>query len=362
MKTIVAIAFTLILLVSAIGAIPVQAQSIQLFRGQIYSFGGAFWTDGGSTIISSTLDNEYRRTQEITYHVKGTAGNVFVDGGPTLNLVFWPNTFGEVQHIYYYVSITNLGSGGTWSSSLGGSFPGYTGGEFDAALGGVNQHWGTSVGFSNFPNPHPESGVDYIIYEKFSLDPMVMTLPSVVNTTGRITEKFQGLGIGGAVTPNSLFVGDTRDRQGIRSIVQFDTSALPDNAVILKSTIHMTMNLSGTVGNTVGWGPTGKSNFITVKIANPCFNSCVLTSNDWQAKLNVYPVGYMGPIRNKYGYVPIQNFTFTNYKDAINKLGVTEFRFQWSKTTDGDGVADRVAFRSAGQQDAPTITVWYTAP
>ncbi len=352
----------IILLVIAmlVSATPAQAATPQLFAGVTGGLWGPFWTDAGSSVMASTLDGTFRRTQDITYLVKCTAGNVFVDGGPRLSLDFWPQTWKEVQHIYYYIEIQNVGAPGTWNTSLGGTFPGYIKGELNAYLNGVNQHWGVNIDFSNFPNPHPLAGVEYIIYARFSLDPITsITFPSVVNKTGRITESARGSNLGGVVNQNSLFVGDSKTRQGIRSVVQFNTAGLPDNAIITGATIHMVLNVANTVGNTVGWGPATYPNSIAVKIANPCIGTCYLTSSDWQAVLPT--VGYMGPVWSN-SYVAVQNFSFSNYAKNINRKGVTEFRFQWQKKADTDLFPDRIAFRSAGGDDPPTITVYFRLP
>lgn len=186
-----------------------------------------------------------------------------------------------------------------------------------------------------------------------------LTAPSVAANSGKVTETSQGAGTGGSHAETSLQVGDTATNQGIRSVIQFDTSALPDNAIIDSATLNITVSSIG--GSLSNFGPVGNRTSMNTRIGIPCIGLCQVQNGDWQ-QTGVSDVGTIGPLVVGGVLIPDQHLTFTTNLGYINKTGVTEFRLQYSNATDADGVVDRANLALPGGAGAPTLTVNYHLP
>jgi len=172
-----------------------------------------------------------------------------------------------------------------------------------------------------------------------------------------IVQEAKTLNNRGETTKNTglLTIGDTAIRQQRRAVLSFDTSAIPDNAVITKVTLRLTYA-----------GVTGKNPFNThgnllVDVRNGWFGSVkTLQPSDFEATASKASVGQ------------IRSETATRYSATwtsgittrINKRGNTQFRLRFGKKHDSDNVADTINFYdgSATPTQRPVLIVEYLVP
>lgn len=179
---------------------------------------------------------------------------------------------------------------------------------------------------------------------------------SLASQDGYILEYSETSGLGGIV--NSTFaaikVGDaTQDRQ-YRSIVSFDTSTLPDEAVI--TSVEMKLRRSSFTGTDPF---TTHGNFwVDMKTGSFSDNS-VLQLNDFKAAPSKSLAGKIlnTPVSGVYTMtLPSANLTY------LNKAGLTQFRFRFNLDDNDDGGDDIVNFFSGNHTTAdykPRLIVKY---
>jgi hypothetical protein len=161
----------------------------------------------------------------------------------------------------------------------------------------------------------------------------------------------------GETTKNTglLTIGDTAMRQQRRAILAFDTSAIPDDAVITKVTLRLTYA-----------GVTGKNPFDTHG------NLLVDVRNGWFGTTNTLQPSDFEATASLAGTGPMRSETTTRYGASwtsgvttrINKRGETQFRLRFSTKHDGDGVADTINFYdgAATSTQRPVVIVEYLVP
>jgi len=179
----------------------------------------------------------------------------------------------------------------------------------------------------------------------------VATFRSVKSYDGWILESGENTNVGGTLnnTANTFNVGDDAQNKQYRGILSFNTSTLPDNAVIISATLRIRkQGLTGT-------NPFTTHGNIVVDIKNGAFGNDTLQVSDFQfmpSKANA------GVIRNQ----PGANNWFTSIltKAAypfINPTGVTQFRLRFSKDDNNDNGADFLRFFSADTASMGDYTV-----
>lgn len=158
-----------------------------------------------------------------------------------------------------------------------------------------------------------------------------------------------------------IIAGDNNLNQSYRGIIDFDTSLLPDNAVIDSASLQLTK--ASFTGSIQGWGPTEHVNSVTVQIGNPCIGACsTLEASDYTAILGT--VGYACAAQ----VPPCGNMTTTT--DFIGSLtnisltGHTNIRLRFNTPTDSDGINDYTSWykNTAGGGTPPILTITYHIP
>lgn len=158
-----------------------------------------------------------------------------------------------------------------------------------------------------------------------------------------------------------IIAGDNNLNQSYRGIIDFDTSPLPDNAVIDSASLQLTK--ASFTGSIQGWGPTEHVNSVTVQIGNPCIGACsTLEASDYTAILGT--VGYACAAQ----VPPCGNMTTTT--DFIGSLtnisltGHTNIRLRFNTPTDSDGINDYTSWykNTAGGGTPPILTITYHIP
>jgi murein DD-endopeptidase MepM/ murein hydrolase activator NlpD/Tol biopolymer transport system component len=158
-------------------------------------------------------------------------------------------------------------------------------------------------------------------------------------------------------TETTFRLGDDVGDKQYRTILSFNTTVLPDNAVITKVTLKIKkMGLVGTDPFTILGG-------LKVDIRKPFFGTTVnLVVSDFQAAVNRAAVGTFGktPVNNWYSAV----IGSAGYP-YVNKTGTTQFRLYFAKDDNDDNGADYMKFFSGNYATAsarPTLIIEYYVP
>lgn len=185
-----------------------------------------------------------------------------------------------------------------------------------------------------------------------------VSFKSVGKYDGWILESGENTNVGKTLDRNAttLNVGDDqRDRQ-YKSILSFDTSSLPDQAMIVSAQVKIKRQ-SG-----VGTDPFRTHGPLLMEIRSSAFgNSSLLLSTDFSASASP------GSVRDQLGAL-----TFSWYAAEvdnvnlpfINKAGITQFRLLFSLDDNDDLGGDYLKFFSGNSTDAnkPELIITYVLP
>ena len=198
------------------------------------------------------------------------------------------------------------------------------------------------------------------------------TAPTILTTTlysqgsldGWILESTETSNVGGTMnsTGTTFNLGDgTADKQ-YRSILSFNTGALPDTAVITKVTLKIKVS-GALVGNNnpFSWG-----NGLKMDV---CRNNFGTTSALQLTDFNFNNTTNCKLAAGTFGNTPILGWYSANMISTawskINKVGLTQFRLRFNMDDNNDGVADYWRFYSGNYSTVslrPTLVVWYYVP
>jgi hypothetical protein len=203
----------------------------------------------------------------------------------------------------------------------------------------------------------------FITGEVYTINKPITNAVSVAFTSagvydGWVLESGENTGVGGTLdkTASTFNVGDDlRDRQ-YRSILSFNTSSLPDNAVILSAKVEIKKQ------SVVGADPFDTHGVLLLDIRNgPFGNSAGLDVADFSA------VASLGSVQDQFS-----GLTFSLYGASlsnpnlalVNKYGVTQMRLFFSKDDNDDLGEDDVKFFSGDSTSAnlPKLIVSYYIP
>lgn len=142
-------------------------------------------------------------------------------------------------------------------------------------------------------------------------------------------------------------LGDEAGDKQYRSILSFDTSAIPDEAIVSKVTLRIRkQSQTGTNPFTILGG-------VRVDIRKLRFGSSVnLANSDFQAAAHATNIGVIPnrPVNNWYAKTWLSGSFFT----IVNRTGSTQFRLYFAKDDNDDNGADYMSFFSG---DYPTVSV-----
>ncbi len=185
------------------------------------------------------------------------------------------------------------------------------------------------------------------------------TYSSTSTYDGHVLESSETSGLGGSVntTNTSLRLGDNASNQQYRDFLSFDTSSLPDNAVI--STVTLKIKQAGSAGS----NPFSTMGNIVADISTGGFSgSESLQSGDFQATASKNAVLTItnSPASGWYS----ANLSSTNF-GYVNKTGATQFRLRFTTDDNNNQVADYLAFFTGEATTASyraTLIVKYSVP
>jgi len=173
---------------------------------------------------------------------------------------------------------------------------------------------------------------------------------------GWILESSENSNKGGSLnaTGTTFILGDNATKRQYRSILSFDTSSLPDQAVIDSVTLRIKKS-----GKPVGKNPFAVLGKLKADIRKGWFGtSSKLVLSDFQAKPTAASVGIFGKVPSGGWYTAPLN---AKGRAKINKTGLTQFRLYFSIDDNNDTVADYMKFLSGNSGTGkPELIINYT--
>lgn len=187
-----------------------------------------------------------------------------------------------------------------------------------------------------------------------------LSFTSVGSQDGRITESSATSGVGGSVSSSSssssaLRTGDSSSRQQHKSIVSFNTSALPDGATIVSATLKLKR------GSLSGANPFTDARFgacyVDIKGGSGFGGSTSLSAGDFQALADAAQVASMSnPASNGSWSTGILNGAG---RALINKRGSTQLRIYFAAGDNGNSASDYVGWYSGESANRPVLEIVY---
>lgn len=184
-----------------------------------------------------------------------------------------------------------------------------------------------------------------------------LTFKSIGSHDGWILESGENTNKGGTLekVSNALFVGDdARDRQ-YRSILSFDTTSIPDDAVIASAQLKIRKQ------GIVGADPTGTHGSLFLEIRNGTFsNTAALNVEDFSITANI------GSTQDTFSATAgdwyIADLSGINV-GLVNRYGFTQFRLRFTRDDNDDMGVDYDRFFSGNSEtDQPELIVTYSTP
>jgi CSLREA domain-containing protein len=193
-----------------------------------------------------------------------------------------------------------------------------------------------------------------------SFEVPVLTVKSTGAEDGWALESGENTNLGGTMNSGAttLRVGDDASRKQYRSILSFNTSSLPDNAII--TTVTLKVKQQAVVG---GGNPVNTFQGFMADIRKGMFGAFTLELTDWQTAANqtVGPL-LLTPSSGWY------SFNLTAAKGRINKLatngGLTQIRLRFKLGDNNDAIANYLNLFSgnAGTASRPQLIIEYSIP
>jgi len=183
---------------------------------------------------------------------------------------------------------------------------------------------------------------------------------SVGSQDGWILESSETSNIGGMVnaTTGILILGDDAADRQYRSILAFNTSVLPDKAVITRAVLKIKRQ------GIVGTNPFSTHTALRVDIRKPYFGtSASLAGSDFQAVAGLNAVGTFGktPAAGAWYSANLGKGAYP----YINLKGTTQFRLRFARDDNDDRGADYLKFFSGNYATTayrPQLVIEYYVP
>jgi hypothetical protein len=174
---------------------------------------------------------------------------------------------------------------------------------------------------------------------------------------GWVLESSETSNVGGTLnaTATTFQLGDDAANRQYRAILSFDTSSLPDTAVITSVALKIKQ-----YGAPVGSNPFNVLGNLFTDIRKGPFGAVALQLTDFQAVASANRVGFFNKIPAAGWYTSTLNATG---RSNINKLGPTQFRLYFALDDNNNHVADYMKFLSGNVATGkPTLTITYSVP
>ena len=261
------------------------------------------------------------------------------------------------------------------NGNIGGSVPtdsnDYLTGDIVTVLGNTGALTKTGFTFNGWNTAADGTGTSYAggntfamgladvtLYAQWSPSSSSSTLivKSVAANDGWVLESTETSNTGGFIkdSTTTLAVGDDAADRQYRSLLHFDTSALPDNAVI--TSVVLRLREAGVIGS----NPFLSLGQLRVDMMKPTFGAPGVELSDFEAispRVNVGSITEISPSL----YSSTLNNAARNY---LNKTGATQFRLYFGIDDNDNNSADFIRFFSgnAAAGDRPKLLISYTLP
>ena len=204
---------------------------------------------------------------------------------------------------------------------------------------------------------------NYINGEIYTINKSVTKTSSVTFRSsaiydGWVVESGESTNLGGTVEKNgtTFNVGDDQKNRQYKSILSFDTSALPDNAAIVSAQLRIKRQ------SIFGMDPFGTHGALISEIRSGSFSdSAMLQPDDFSAPASDHaPRDSFAPLTFSWYATPVSDTNLV----FINKTGLTQFRVSFTKDDNDDLGSDYVKFFSGNSisADQPQLLVTYYMP
>ncbi len=217
---------------------------------------------------------------------------------------------------------------------------------------------GSSLGGAGLDNGNFTSGEIYTVIKSTHIDILSASFTSNKTNDGWVIESGENTNKGGGVnsTTATFYLGDNAEDRQFRTILDFNTSTLPDTAVITSAALKI-KKLSVT-----GTDPFTTHQNVLVDINNGPFGGNALQEADFQSMASMDSAGTMLN-------TPVDNwFSSALDKNAlryINATGATQFRLRFQVDDNDDLGADTIKFHSGDSATLdyrPVLQIEYYVP
>jgi hypothetical protein len=324
------------------------------FISKLDNDGNLVWAKG----LGGTLSDN-------SYGIELDSSGVYTVGGFVSNTVDFDPSAGTFN-------LNNLGNGDifiskldvngefVWAKSMGGPV-------YDYGLGIAVDEYHNVYSVGNFTNTVDfdpgtntynltSAGYNDIFISKF-LSISQVQLDANGTNDGWIGESSENSGMGGTMNSvaTTFNLGDDAANKQYRAILSFNTSTLPDDAIVSKVVLKVKKN-----GVTGGGNPVNIFQGFMVDIKKGVFGTAVLELSDFNASASK-TIGPLNPTLSISGWYSIN---LTGGKAYFNKTGNTQLRLRFSLDDNNNNVANflRLYSGNATVTDCPQLVIQYYVP
>jgi len=176
---------------------------------------------------------------------------------------------------------------------------------------------------------------------------------------GWVRESGENTNKGGAINTNWLvcYIGDDPFDRQYRTLLHFNTSRIPDNAVVTKVTVQYKQQ------QIIGSNPYATHGKVWADIKDGFFsNNPGLVKSDFAAAPSKNNAGYFVFTPSSLAYPIYRASIKSNYFQYLNLDGITQFRLRFWKDDDNDNTADYLKIFCGDMPvpfNRPNLRVWY---
>jgi ELWxxDGT repeat protein len=183
---------------------------------------------------------------------------------------------------------------------------------------------------------------------------------SVRSQDGWVLESAETTNVGGSVNASSVvfYLGDDAGDRQYRSVLSFNTSTLPDNAVV--TGIVLAIRRQGLI---IGTNPFTTHGYLRVDIRKGAFGTSALQAADFQSAASKNNVGIILDLPDANNWY-LARLALTAYS-CVNPVGATQLRLRFTLDDNDDRSADFLKFFSGdvvSVSSRPLLVVTYYVP